>query len=57
MGRYRELLRKLPPLQSDIEKTYELFKDFGIRIINIPEFATYAELERWRTNYIKTHIK
>lgn len=47
-----ELERKLPPTESDIEETWQLFSDFGIPVVYIPDFATYAELERWRTNRI-----
>lgn len=52
-----ELKRKLPPRASDIEETKQLFADFGIKEPEIPDFVTYAELERWRKNYILQNVR
>ena len=52
MRRDIELERKMPPKQADIEDTIEIFKGFCITPPDIPTFKTYAELEKWRRDYI-----
>lgn len=39
---------KSPPTEEDIVETYDLLDDFGLKMITVPEFATYGELEKWR---------
>ena len=57
MRKDEELKRKLPPRKSDIEDTIEIFEGFCIQLPDIPTFKTYAELERWRTDYILRNVR
>lgn len=45
---------KKAPSVSDLKETVHMLRDFGIKIEeeDIPEFATVAELHRWRLSKI-----
>lgn len=49
----KEDRRKSPPTEDDIEETYDILDDFGIRKLTVPDFATYGELEKWRKEKCK----
>lgn len=51
-----ELKFKNPPSKNDIEEVRLLLRDFGIRSIEIPEFGTYADLNRWKNECISDSI-
>lgn len=50
--REEEQLNKRKPTAEDIKETKDLFADFGIRRVKIPELPTYNALVRWRRDYI-----
>lgn len=47
--------RKEMPTKDQIKYSVNLLSQYGIRI-EIPEFKTYADLERWRTKQIKKYL-
>lgn len=50
--------RNLPPTPRDIQDTLSLFDDFCIpRPTNLPDFATYYDLEKYRTAYIQKCLR
>ena len=50
--------RSLPPTQQDYEETFNMFDDFCIpQPTRLPVFNTYAELEHYRTSYIRQCLR
>ena len=58
MREYEKYLRSKPTNES-FEETYQMLRDFGIRIkkSEIPEKETIGSLERWRLQVIKDYIR
>lgn len=52
-----EYIRKEAPSNSDIKKTKRFLKDFGIKKIEIPDFVTLAELQRWQRDLVFTVLE
>lgn len=57
--REKENLRKAKPTVEDIEETFQMLRDFRIRIKkeDIPKKNTLAELLQWRQSKIRTFIQ
>lgn len=53
---YSEDIRKSQPSPADLQETYDMFEDFDIPIPELPYFATYYQLERWRKTYILNYL-
>ena len=58
MREHEKYLRSKPTDES-LEETYQMLRDFGIRIkkSEIPEKETIGSLERWRLQVIKDYIR
>ena len=52
-----EYIRKETPSKSDIKKIKRFLKDFGIKKIDIPEFMSLAELQRWQRDLVFTVLE
>lgn len=50
---YNEGIRKSPPTKWQIANVKRILSDFGLKKIKIPDFDTYAELDRWRRNELR----
>jgi hypothetical protein len=50
-----EAERRQPPTKKDIRELQAVLKDFNIPV-KVPAFNTYADLDRFRHNAIKTKL-
>ena len=57
--REHEMHLKSKPTDENIQETYQMLRDFGLRIkkSEIPEKETIGSLERWRLQVIKDYIR
>ena len=44
------------PTSFDYQETEKLFKEFGIYHVDVPKFASRAQLFRWRTSTINARL-
>jgi hypothetical protein len=46
----------MPPTQEDYDDTKRLFRGFGLKMLNIPEFETLSKLLSWRKGVINNFL-
>lgn len=49
--------RKKEPTIDDYLECDQVLLDFGICVVNIPEFRTYSDLERWQHDTIRQSFR